>query len=234
MKERIVVIVEKEAQGQALRDHLGRGGYEVIVLPLSAKVHLRLSLLNPQLVVYACNQPEGPSLTALRNVRAAVPAPLLVLGPDHSEAFVVNTLKGGADDCLCEPYSVSELLARVEALLRRRRQWQRTDRGVEQTLLIDDLTHSVVADGREIKLTPTEHRLLRYLLGRSGVATHEELSECIWGHFAGAKRRRLGSHIRSLRKKLERDPRHPQRILTKRGVGYYLSWVLPDESLAQS
>ncbi len=231
MRERIVVIAEQKAQGQILCEHLQQGGYETVLLSFSPKVHVGLAELAPRMVIYDCDQCASPSTAVFRNIRIAVKAPLLVIGPKHNETFVVHALREGADDCLCKPYSAAELLARVEAHLRRYFQWHNTNQDLKPgELLLDELTHSVIADGREVKLTPTEHRLLRYLLGRNGkVATREELRECIWGTSAGAKPRSLGLHIYSLRKKLEPDPHHPQRILTKRGIGYYLNWKAYEE-----
>ena len=232
MRERIVVIAEQKARGRTLCAHLRKGGYEAVLLPLSVKVHLSLSELAPQMVIYDCDQCDGPSVSAFRNIRAAVRVPLLVLGPSHSETFVVNALKEGADGCLCKPYGVPEFLARVEAHLRRHFQWQNANRDLPQEeLLVDELTHSVVADGREVRLTPTEYRLFRYLVGRDGgVATREELRNCIWGTDVQVKPQSLGLHIYSLRKKLERDPHCPRHIITKRGAGYYLAWKAHKES----
>lgn len=231
MRERVVVIAEQKAQGQILCEHLQQGGYEAFLLLLSPKAHLGLAKLAPEIVIYDCDQCESPSIAAFHKIRAATKAPFLVLGPKQNETFVVSALREGADDYLGKPYSVAELLARVEAHLRRHLQWRNADRNLHQEeFLLDELTSSVIADGREVKLTPTEHRLLRYLLGRNGrVATHEELGECIWGARAETRRRSLGLHICGLRRKLERDPHRPQRILTKRGIGYYLNWKAYEE-----
>jgi two-component system KDP operon response regulator KdpE len=232
MGARIVVIAEEKTEGRAVSAQLQEAGHEVVQLPLTLKVHVGLAELAPDMVIFDCDLADGCCESAFLNVRAAVLVPILVLGPWHSESFVVSALRMGADGCLCKPYGMSELLARVEAHLRRHFQWDDAARILtKEEFLVDELTHSVVADGREVRLTPTEYRLLGYLIDRKGgVATREELQEHVWGIAAEQAPNSLGLHIYSLRKKLERDPHHPQHIITKRGIGYYLSWKAHRES----
>jgi len=226
MGERIAVIVAQKAQGHPICAQLQRAGYEAALLCLSPEVHLLLPELAPQMVIYDCNECNDLNITVLHNIRAITQVPILVLSPRHSEALVVNALREGADGCLCKPYGEPELLARVEAHLRRHFQWEDSNRDLtKDEVLVDELAHSVVADGREVRLTPTEYRLLRYLVERNGgVATREELRDYVWGTDTEARPNSLGLHIYSLRKKLERDPHRPQHIITKRGIGYYLAW----------
>jgi len=226
MGERIVVVVAEKAQGRPICAQLQRAGYEAIPLSLSPDTHLLLPELTPQMIIYDCNECNAPNITVLRSIRAITKIPILVLGSRHSEAFVVNALREGADGCLCKPYGEPELLARVEAHLRRHFQWEDSNRDLtKDEVLVDELAHSVITNGREVRLTPTEYCLLRYLVERNGgVATREELRDYVWGTDAVARPNSLGLHIYSLRKKLERDPHRPQHIITKRGIGYYLAW----------
>jgi DNA-binding response OmpR family regulator len=160
----------------------------------------------------------------LRALRAAeLTMPVLVLTARGEESDKVRCLKLGADDYLTKPFGVLELLARVEALLRRA--GGHTVVAIERfgEIEIDRSTHAVKLNGAAVELAPKEYDLLIALADRNGaVVTRLELMRQVWGYSDAVITRTIDTHIAELRRKLERDPAHPQHILTVRKVGYRL------------
>jgi DNA-binding response OmpR family regulator len=161
--------------------------------------------------------------TRFGSLRTAIDAPLIVVGSAYEESAVVRALKLGADGCLCRPFSRVELMARITASLRRFWEWGEQSGALAQPTLASGIS-SLAADVREPALSPHERRLLDLLRGRNGnVVSRDELCKEIWGCDGDGMYATLSLCVHSLRKKLERNPHHPQYILTKWGVGYYLA-----------
>ncbi len=135
-------------------------------------------------------------------------------------------LELGADDYVTKPFSVKELLARVRALLRRTQAFREAASAesaplVRGGLTIDQTTYTVAVEGAELRLSPTEFKLLTVLATRPGrVYTREELLDLVWGVDAFVEPRTVDVHIKRLRAALEADPQNPRWIKTVRGVGY--------------
>lgn len=183
-------------------------------------------LFSPEMIIYDCKDPGGPSETVLASIRNALEVPILVVGPSHDETFVIRALRMGADGCLCRPCGASEFLARVEAHMRRHWEYGRQEvQATGEDLLVNALSSSAVVGGREVRLTPTEYRLLHRLAeADGGVVTRQELLNHLWGVSDQAvDPNALNLYIFNLRKKIERDPHRPQHILTKWGIGYSLA-----------
>jgi two-component system alkaline phosphatase synthesis response regulator PhoP len=150
---------------------------------------------------------------------------VLVLTARGEESDKVRCLKLGADDYLTKPFGVLELLARVEALLRRANGKTAIAAARERfgDIDLDRATHSVMLDGTTIELAPKEYDLLIALADRHGaVVTRLDLMRQVWGYSDAVITRTIDTHIAELRRKLERDPAHPRHILTVRKVGYRL------------
>ena len=151
--------------------------------------------------------------------------PVLVLTARGQESDKVAALKLGADDYLTKPFGLLELLARIEALLRRSGV---TDHGRPTSFRFGEIelqlqTRLVLRGGTRVELTPKEFDLLALLLRAEGaVVTREELLRRVWGYRARVVTRTLDSHVAELRRKLERSPGSPRHILTVRKVGYRL------------
>jgi two-component system, OmpR family, KDP operon response regulator KdpE len=226
MGARIVLVAEQRDFLKSLAACLREAGYEVVMLGLSPQVQQEVQTLYPELVIYGCDIPYGPVDSAFARLRDALDIPLLVFGTCHDETFVVNALRLGADGCLCKSYGDLELMARVEAHLRRHWEWRENpEQVVSDEVYMSEPSRSVLMGEKEVKLTPTEYRLLDQLVERDGqVVTREELCDYVWGtNGENIRVERLNPYIYYLRKKLERDPHRPEFIMTKWGSGYYLS-----------
>ena len=152
--------------------------------------------------------------------------PIILLTARDAEVDTVIGLEAGADDYVTKPFSVAELMSRVAALLRRRR-IDAADRSSVRLsvagLDIDPLGRTVESDGKEIRLTSAEFELLLLLAEAPGqVFTRSTIMEHLWRTPFFGDERAADTHIANIRRKLERDPVRPTRILTVRGVGYKL------------
>jgi DNA-binding response OmpR family regulator len=171
--------------------------------------------------------PKLSGTEVCRRIRAQSPLPIIMLTARSAEADRVLGLEIGADDYVPKPFSMPELVGRVRALLRRRE----LDRGGAALrrvggLELDPYRHRVVVDGEERDLTPSEFKLLALLASKPEHAfTRREIMQHLWDSSYVGDQRACDLHISNLRRKVENDAAHPERILTVRGVGYMLATV---------
>lgn len=227
MGARIALIIGRNEHSGYLRDTLRKSQYEIVEFSHSPRVGQDVRASAPDLVIYECDGPDRFDETALTSISDAVDVPILAIGENHNESLVVGVLRSGADGCLCQPFKPSELLAHIDAHLRRHWRWGNSARHLaDDELIVDPLSCTVVVGRRVVKLTPTEYRLLTRLAQENGqVVTRDELCTHVWGtQDKDVSPNTVSLYISHLRKKLEPDPRNPQRIRTKWGIGYYLSW----------
>jgi DNA-binding response OmpR family regulator len=224
---RILVIEDNPDLAFGLRNNLEIEGYEVDVANDGETGLASTRRQPPDLVLLDLMLPGLDGFRVLRALRENLPRlPVLILTARGEEADKVRGLRLGADDYVTKPFGVLELLARVEALLRRTRvDGPGEPIPVEQIgpVEIDRATRAVRRDGQPVPLAPKEFDLLLALLGRRGaVATRHELMKEVWGYQADVLSRTVDTHIAELRRKLEDDPRQPRLILTVRKAGYRL------------
>jgi two-component system response regulator MtrA len=177
----------------------------------------------PDVVLLDLMLPGTDGIEVCRQIRAESGVPIVMLTAKGDTIDIVLGLESGADDYVVKPFKPKELVARVRARLR-------THDGEPESLSIgpaDDLIlidvpgHSVLREGRPIGLTPLEFDLLLALARRpKTVFTREVLLEQVWGYRHAADTRLVNVHVQRLRAKVERDPEHPNVVLTVRGVGY--------------
>jgi len=229
MRRRILVVEDNPDLAFGLRNNLEIEGYEVDVAE-DGLTGLDLALRTaPDLLVLDLMLPGLDGYRVLQGLRQQGSAvPVLVLTARGDEADKVRGLKLGADDYMTKPFGLLELLARVEALLRRAApppSAVATDAAPAPIRFgeveIDLATRSTRLRGDEVALTPKELDLLLALIGRGGrIATRVELMREVWGHRAAIISRTVDTHVAELRRKLEHDPANPRHILTVRKAGY--------------
>ncbi len=229
--KRILVIEDNPDLAYGLRNNLEIEGYEVEVAKDGTKGLSRARAARPDLVVLDLMLPGMDGFRVLRALRDdGIAMPVLILTARGEEADKVRGLRLGADDYVTKPFGVLELLARIEALLRRVSASRKN--GGPPTPAFDKFgeievlapSRTVLRDGSPVPLTPKEYDLLIALLLRDGaVITRSELLIEVWGYSAEVMSRTVDTHVAELRRKLERDPANPKHILTVRKTGYRLA-----------
>jgi two-component system KDP operon response regulator KdpE len=174
-------------------------------------------------VVLDLGLPDGDGIDLIRDLRAWSDIPIIVLSARTAEADKVAALDAGADDYLIKPFGAAELLARVRAQLRRRFRAGATGMTVFEfgNVRVDLGKRLVEKNGQPIHLTPTEFRLLAYLIANpDSVLTHRQLLKSVWGPSHSEDSHYVRVYMGHVRKKIEDDPTRPKHILTESGVGY--------------
>jgi two-component system response regulator MtrA len=223
-----VLIVEDNANlAFGLTRSLESEGYDVEAAEDGVRGLEMARTTNPDLVVLDLMLPGMDGYTILKKLRAeGKDVPVLILTARGEEADKVFGFRLGADDYVTKPFSLSELLARVQAILRRVKSADRRDgEAVEEfgDVSINTLARSVKKRETEVALTPKEFDLLLALVRRRGaVASRLELLKEVWGHQAEVMTRTVDIHIAELRRKLEDDASTPKHILTVWKAGYRL------------
>jgi len=222
---RVLVIEDNPDLAFGLRNNLEIEGYTVEVAASGDAGLARARAAAPDLVVLDLMLPGMDGFRVLKALRGGgASVPVLILTARGEEADKVRGLKLGADDYVTKPFGVLELLARIEALLRR----SRGDTGESADgfgdVVVDRATRTVTRAGRPVELPPKAYDLLVALLARRGaVARRHELLREVWGYDAAVVSRTVDTHMAELRKKLEEDPARPRHLLTARKVGYRLA-----------
>jgi DNA-binding response OmpR family regulator len=170
--------------------------------------------------------PKLSGLEVCRALRVESDLPIIMLTARDAEVDRVLGLELGADDYLTKPFSLAELVSRVRALLRRR-ELDRTASSARATrvggLELDLVRHRILVDGEPVQLTPSEFKLLALLADHpEQVFSRREIMEHLWETPYVGDQRACDVHVSNLRKKIERDPAHPARIITVREIGYKL------------
>ena len=175
------------------------------------------------LLILDINLPDGTGFEVCRELRRVSRVPIIFASARTSEDDKITGLNLGGDDYLAKPYSLKELLARVNALIRRTYGEEQGAVYEFDNIRVDGSLRQVQVGGENVHLSLKEFDVLLYLCAHRGKAvTKEELLHEVWGAFSEAEIATVAVHIRWLREKLERDPAHPALIKTVWGVGYLL------------
>jgi DNA-binding response OmpR family regulator len=172
-----------------------------------------------------------PGMTGLdvcRALRERSDVPILMLTGRTEESDVVRALEVGADDYVTKPFSLAILVTRVRAILRRRALDRESQAGGELrtvgAVTLDLARHEVVVDGKAVELTRAEFNLLALLSSQPGETfTRDQITQHLWRSETVPPTRSCDFHVRNVRRKIERDPGRPKRLLTVRGAGYRLA-----------
>ena len=223
MRSRVLVVDDDAALAEMLSIVLRSEGYEPIWCAYGDKALAIFRESRPDLVLLDLMLPGRDGVDVCRDIRQDSGVPIIMLTAKTDTIDVVEGLEAGADDYVAKPFKAKELLARIKTRLRRVPTPEETE---TETLLVGDLSisvdgHSVKRDGTPIQLTPLEFDLLLALARRPWqVFSREVLLEQVWGYRHAADTRLVNVHVQRLRSKIERDPEHPEIVVTVRGIGY--------------
>jgi len=219
---RVLVVDDDERIRSLLAEYLGTRGFEVDTASDGAVGLEALRARVPDLVVLDVMMPGKDGFEVVRELRAFSRVPVIMLTARGDDLDRIVGLELGADDYLAKPFNPRELLARIQAVLRRARPAEAIDEPLRVGALIVDPDRRVVTlEGEAVELTTTEFDILRALVANAGrVIPRERLMETARGEAWAAFERSADVHISHLRKKLGDDPKEPRFIKTVRGVGY--------------
>src|SRR5512139_2365192 len=214
-REPLVLVVEDEPQlVRLLRATLPPHGYQMIAAETAAQALVAAATRGPDLVLLDLGLPDLDGVEVVRRIREWSAMPIVVVSARGQERDKVEALDAGADDYLTKPFGTSELLARMRVALRHSsREGAGTGSPVVEVggLRVDLERREVFVDGREVKLTPIEFRLLALLARNAGkVLTHRQILAEVWGPAYAAQTHYVRVHMAELRKKIEADPARPR------------------------
>lgn len=224
-KKAVILVVDDEPHVLKLvKANLESSGYKVLTAANGEQGIKTAERELPDLVILDIMLPKMDGYAACSRIREFSTVPIIMLTARSAQIDLVHGFEVGADDYLTKPFDVTELLMRVQAVLRRSK-WpeevlvrQRFEAG---SIEIEFAQHRVTVDGQVVKLTPTEYRLLAYLASNANrVLMHRELLRAVWGPEYGEETEYLRVYMRYLRQKLEPEPSNPRYLLTQPGAGY--------------
>jgi two-component system alkaline phosphatase synthesis response regulator PhoP len=223
---RVLVIEDNRDLAFAVVSALESEGFEVIVAESGPEGVEKGQTATAEVIILDLMLPGFDGFRVLRTLRSnGVETPILILTAKGEEEDKVKGFRLGADDYVTKPFGAMELVARVDALIRRPRLAKTraaaapVDRFGE--VEVNRASRTVERGGEPVALTPKEYDLLLALMNRSGaVTTRNELLTEVWGYQAGVSTRTVDIHVSELRKKLEKKPAEPKHILTVRKTGY--------------
>ena len=225
--ETILIVEDDATMLRGLKDNFEYAGYNVIAAGdgeegLSAALNAK-----PDLIILDIMLPKVNGYEICRLIRKErLDMPVIMLTAKGEESDIVLGLNLGADDYVTKPFSIKELLARAAAFLRRSRQTQQ-DFFEFGDYRLDISARKLTQNGREIKLSPKEFRLLEYFLEKAGRAlTRDDILNNVWGYDCFVNSRSIDRFVTTLRNKIEPDPHNPKFIHTIREIGY--KFELPD------
>jgi two-component system, OmpR family, KDP operon response regulator KdpE len=226
-----ILVIDDEAQiRRFLRISLNAYGYELIEAVRGEEGIAQCAIASPDLVILDLGLPDMDGQEVIARIREWSKVPIIVLSVRAAEAEKVAALDHGADDYVTKPFGIHELLARVRAALRARRQDGLPPPAVVEVgdLTIDIPRRRVRAAGVEIKLSRKEFAILRLLAQHAGrIVTHQHLLREVWGPAYEKETHYLRIYIGHLRQKLGDDPADPRYISNEPGVGYRLLEASP-------
>lgn len=219
---RALVVDDEENISYLVSSALRLEGYETVTAATGREALAQVEACNPDVVVLDIMLPDLDGLEVLKRLRAAGHSqPVVFLTAKDATEDRVRGLTVGGDDYLVKPFAIEELLARITAVLRRAGNAPRSARMSVGDLEMDDDAHRVTRAGSAIQLSPTEYKLLRYLMTNAGrVLTKSQILDQVWEYDFGGESSVVETFISYLRRKL--DVGGPPLIHTVRGVGYTL------------
>ncbi|WP_035446266.1 response regulator transcription factor [Bacillus sp. UNC41MFS5] len=231
IKVKILLVDDERRIIEVLEAYLVREGYEIHSADNGIDALKKVKTVTPDLIILDLMLPDISGEEVCRLVRKESDVPILMLTAKSAEDDRINGIVMGADDYLTKPFSPREVVVRVQAILRRVKKTEKVER-LEfngKKLVIDLIKKDVTANGDSITLTPIEYKLLTNMAVNPGrVYSRMDLLEKIQdeGMYYEGYERSVDTHIKNLRKKIERDSRQPDFIVTVFGMGYKFGGVL--------
>jgi two-component system response regulator RegX3 len=225
MPDTVLVVEDETAIADAVAYALEAEGFAVDLAADGEEAIERARRKEYELIVLDLRLPKIGGIEVTRILRGESIVPILMLTAKDSEVDRVVGLEVGADDYVTKPFSMAELISRVRAILRRRQLDRVSGDPVRRVggLQLDLVRHEVRVDDQTVRLTPSEFRLLTFLADEpERVFTRREIMQHLWQSEYVGDERATDMHVSNLRRKIERDPDNPERVVTIRGVGYKL------------
>ncbi|MFZ5753369.1 MAG: response regulator transcription factor [Bacillota bacterium] len=227
MKKPVALVVDDESNIlRFVRANLRASGFDVASATTGTEALEQFHAVNPNVIILDIMLPEIDGLEVCRRIRQVSDVPIVMITAKDDIQDAVEGLNAGADDYITKPFAVEELLARINAVLRRAKAnitQTNTDKIKIGNLLIDMAQRQAVINDQPVHLTPTEFKLLTYLANNvDKVVPHEELLMAVWGSEYKECTHYLRVSIGRLRQKIEADPGNPEYIVTCSGVGYMI------------
>jgi len=223
--KKILVIEDDLGLAEFIQYQIKREGYDVLIALRGEDGLSQAHQWRPDLILLDIMMPEMDGWTVCQRLREISDVPIIFTTALGAERDVVRGLEMGADDYLIKPFGPKELIARIQAVVRRHEQNRPKGRPyINGNLFVDLEHHEVRVDDQIVSLTPIEFKLLMcFIQNEDKVLSHAVLLRHVWGQTYEHEKQYLKLYIWYLRQKLEADPRRPKLILTERGVGYRLA-----------
>lgn len=224
-KRKVLIIEDEHDISRILRDYLMKNGYEAAVAATGEDGLQIMELLQPDYIILDIMLPDQDGIDVCREIRRRNNIPILILSARGSDTDKVLGLGFGADDYMSKPFSLSELLARINAHFRRYDSLNTVQDHSHllrfANLEIDKKAYKVTVNSNEVSLSAKEFQLLYYLASnKNQVFSKSQLLDAIWGFDAYGDENTVTVYIRRLREKIEHDASHPTLLKTVWGVGY--------------
>ncbi len=225
---RILVVDDEKVLVKGIKFNLENEGYQVETGSDGEEAVEKAGSQRFDLIILDLMMPKIDGLQACMKIREFSNVPIIMLTARSEDADKIIGFECGADDYITKPFNILEVKARIRALLRRSAQTAQQDKSANRlergAIVIDVAERAAWRDGQPVDLTAKEFDLMELLMRNPGrVYSRENLLNLVWGYEYIGEFRTVDVHIRRLREKLEPDPANPEYIMTKWGVGYYLS-----------
>jgi two-component system alkaline phosphatase synthesis response regulator PhoP len=224
MRGNVLFVEDEEALRMTVGDRLRNEGYGVEYAANGDEGFEKATQLPFDLIILDVMLPKRSGFDVCKGIReAGLITPILMLTARGQTSDKVSGLKIGADDYVTKPFNMLELMARVEALMRRAPIRPAAQTGALDfgAVHVDLVGTEATRDGKPVNLSAREFQLLRYFIEHRGATlSREELLKQVWGYSADVYTRTVDVHVASLRQKLEDDPKQPKHIVTVQGIGY--------------
>ncbi|CAH1220618.1 response regulator transcription factor [Paenibacillus sp. JJ-223] len=222
---KVLMIEDEQDIARIVRDYLNKNRYETAIAGTAEEGLQMMELLQPDYIILDIMLPDRDGIEVCREIRRRNNIPILMLSARGSDTDKVLCLGFGADDYMTKPFSLSELLARINAHFRRydRLIAERAEGHVLRfgDLTIDKKAYRVTRNGLEIPLSAKEFEVLHVLAShKNQVFSKAQILDAVWGYASYGDENTVTVYIRRLREKIETDPSHPQLLKTVWGVGY--------------